>query len=60
MLAREYSTTLANLRENWKLVEILVERLMIEQELSGDEVRALLIEASGHGRADARSHLATS
>ena len=32
---------------NWKLVETLVERLMIDQELSGDEVRALLMEASG-------------
>jgi adenylate kinase family enzyme len=50
LLAREYNITLATLRENWKLVETLVERLMNDQELSGDEVRALLMEASA-GRA---------
>jgi adenylate kinase family enzyme len=50
LLAREYSITVATLREHWKLVETLVERLMNDQELSGDEVRALLMEASA-GRA---------
>jgi adenylate kinase family enzyme len=50
LLEREYKITLATLRESWKLVETLVARLMTDQELSGDEVRALLA-GSGAGKA---------
>jgi Peptidase family M41/ATPase family associated with various cellular activities (AAA) len=42
LLAEEYQSTLTSLREHWNLVQALAERLVTKQELTGDEVRALL------------------
>lgn len=44
LLKREYRATLGMLRRNWAMVVALSQRLIEDQELSGDEVRVLLAE----------------
>lgn len=45
LLRRQYRQTLGLLRRNWDLVDALARRLLVQQELSGDEARALMHEA---------------
>ena len=47
LLRKQYRATLKLLRQHWPLVKALADRLLTEQELCGDEVRATLARAAG-------------
>jgi cell division protease FtsH len=46
LLRRQYRRTLDRLRDHWHLVTALADRLLKDQELSGDEARAVLRRAA--------------
>jgi AAA+ superfamily predicted ATPase len=57
LLRRQYRQTIDLLRKNWKVVDALSKRLLSQQELSGDEARAVMREAAEELRGPSMAEL---